>query len=512
MGLAASQARLLFITARKSDVEFGEMKIANEKISLSRQSEAIATDYSNALDQKKLTWATDGTSTSDVTTDLTYNTLMQPGNVSGQFLYTNCNGNVVLSSQYANIFGGNSGSTTSGTNGAITCDAFLAALGVTRPTGYVSKYTENANGTITYNSNKTVGNNNPSTTEAPTDLLKSITNGFNDLKDIMSDNGLMTSGCRTMSETTKNKMLDLIATQTEEITSLCARYDKENATDKEKEQLARLKEMITILATAKTQVENAYASSQVGGTDAIANIAILKAILFGSSIGDICNKNYDDGTQHGVAFDYLRSYNTALNPQGKQALQNYKDHPSMSTLTAYLKAIKDYGGDPNTGCAHNLNASLESFTYEFNKESEDNDNNGQVITPDEVKSRNVDFYENLYYAIRCKGWTRDDNVTDKSYLQNGVQSGNINILQFNSGQWSALSATSPLREEDDKAAADKAEAKYNAEKAKINSKEAKLDLDMKNLDAERAMLDTEIDSVNNILKKNTERTFKYMQG
>ena len=55
MGMAASQMRLLSLTARLSDLEYQAQSISNSKIRLSQNSEAAATEYAEALDKKKLT-------------------------------------------------------------------------------------------------------------------------------------------------------------------------------------------------------------------------------------------------------------------------------------------------------------------------------------------------------------------------------------------------------------------------------------------------------------------------
>jgi len=52
MGMAASQARLLSLTARLSDLEFQAMQLTNAKIQLSRSTEAVASEYTNALNNK----------------------------------------------------------------------------------------------------------------------------------------------------------------------------------------------------------------------------------------------------------------------------------------------------------------------------------------------------------------------------------------------------------------------------------------------------------------------------
>lgn len=55
MGMAASQARLLTITARMHDVEYAAQAIQNAKIQLSTQSDQVYQDYLEALDATTLT-------------------------------------------------------------------------------------------------------------------------------------------------------------------------------------------------------------------------------------------------------------------------------------------------------------------------------------------------------------------------------------------------------------------------------------------------------------------------
>jgi len=54
MGLAASQARLLSITARMHDVEYQAQNIMNQKVALATQEDAAYKDYCDALDAKKI--------------------------------------------------------------------------------------------------------------------------------------------------------------------------------------------------------------------------------------------------------------------------------------------------------------------------------------------------------------------------------------------------------------------------------------------------------------------------
>ena len=76
MGLSAAQARLLTITARKSDCEFQSMTLSHQKIALSRNMERLSNEYQNSLNQTKLVYDYYGTNQSNLALD--YGLLMTP--------------------------------------------------------------------------------------------------------------------------------------------------------------------------------------------------------------------------------------------------------------------------------------------------------------------------------------------------------------------------------------------------------------------------------------------------
>ncbi len=80
MGLAASQARFLAITARKNSCEFQSMQIAQQKLSLTRELEAATQEYQQALNTTKLVWDADGSGS--YIYDLSYNLLMYPSEIN----------------------------------------------------------------------------------------------------------------------------------------------------------------------------------------------------------------------------------------------------------------------------------------------------------------------------------------------------------------------------------------------------------------------------------------------
>ena len=101
MGLAASQARLLTITARKADCEFQSMSISHQKIALARDMEKISDEYQAALNKTKLVYDYYGSGLSQINLD--YNMLMTPSVYNDYYpkLVTDSTNKVVLNAQYA---------------------------------------------------------------------------------------------------------------------------------------------------------------------------------------------------------------------------------------------------------------------------------------------------------------------------------------------------------------------------------------------------------------------------
>lgn len=101
MGLAAGQARLLTITARKSDCEYESMRLSHQKIALSRELSDLSNEYQNSLDQTKLVY--DYYGTGDTSTPLSYGLLMSPSTLNDYLpiTVTDSLGRVTLNSKYA---------------------------------------------------------------------------------------------------------------------------------------------------------------------------------------------------------------------------------------------------------------------------------------------------------------------------------------------------------------------------------------------------------------------------
>lgn len=101
MGLAAGQARLLTITARKSDCEYQSMRLSHQKIALSRELTDLSNEYQNSLNQTKLIY--DYYGTGDTSNPLSYGILMTPSALNDYMptILSDSMGRATLNEKYA---------------------------------------------------------------------------------------------------------------------------------------------------------------------------------------------------------------------------------------------------------------------------------------------------------------------------------------------------------------------------------------------------------------------------
>lgn len=150
MGLAASQARLLTITARKSDCEFLSMTYSHQKIALARDMEAISDEYQAALNKTKLVYDYYGSGMSQMNLD--YNLLMTPSLYNDYYpkLLTDRANRIILDSKYASAAkaAGIPAEGYRGTPSSVIRNRFIEALA---DSGAISGATAIATKSVTYN-------------------------------------------------------------------------------------------------------------------------------------------------------------------------------------------------------------------------------------------------------------------------------------------------------------------------------------------------------------------------
>lgn len=494
MGLAASQARLLFLTSRKSDVEYGEMKIANEKISLSRDSEKISENYANSLNAKKIEWAIDGSTTNDQEVDLTYNLLMRPNNqeTDHQYIYTSSStGRVVLDNKYAALLGNPTGN--AGEAGSLS--KFVAtAMGVDESAIALYLNTNSGKSGL-YSQSKVLSDSGlQSYYGTHVTLSGKVTN-----KPSASDISTAVGNFQTQLDSVAGKLGPAL------ISALSGQLGSGSA--------SKLQDAVNY---AKSATYNKFVNNTTNNTSASSPVVTDKQ----GTVDDISGTQCEGSNQlmwcwwqkdHGFWGGGLGNKYGFIQIDASQLIDTFLDYFDQACATAFPNQVKS--NPSNTVGATSTTRDASSNGLGVNTESLDGDslNNNGVNDKYEIT-----FYTNLFNAINTYGWTTNDNVTDKGYLQNQILNGNLAIKELQSdGSWTPLSSSdpnSPMRIEKDTEAITAAEAKYNTETKKLNIKEEQLDLKLKNLDTERAALDTEIDSVKSIISKNIERSFKMFQA
>lgn len=127
MGMSASQARLMSLTARLSDLELRSQVISNSKIRLSDESEDASNAYTEALDKQKMTVYNSDNNAYEhakVNNITSYTSPIDSGSTNSKYRYiTNAAGKLIISeSDYDEV---------NDTATYATESAYLAAMGVT---------------------------------------------------------------------------------------------------------------------------------------------------------------------------------------------------------------------------------------------------------------------------------------------------------------------------------------------------------------------------------------------
>ena len=141
MGMAASQARLLSITARLSNNEDSGQNISFAKQRLADQTQQITNEYNEALDATKLTVLTGFNGAEANYEDISYNrmTCLQMAETTKQYVVTDTKGRVLVTEQIADAYTMSKGD----------YNKFLAQLGYSQADLYVQKNTKPASNSET---------------------------------------------------------------------------------------------------------------------------------------------------------------------------------------------------------------------------------------------------------------------------------------------------------------------------------------------------------------------------
>ena len=531
MGLAASQARLLTITSRKSDCEFQSMRLSHEKLSISRDLALLSNEYQNSIDQTKLMYDFYGDTSNRE--QLNYNILMTPSAMNNYIpiTITNSSNRVVLDNKFAKAARA-AGIPQEGlgcTPSSSVRDMFVKALLNNK---IIDEGRYKSIMQVPYDPEASVGGAVSGIKEIPptngtlTDLTTALAS-YQFTFDDLNGNKLGSNTSVKKNGNEVNSTLTLADILTGNVTITGSNWDND---DLNGDGQPRDTDIFNRMANAAYWTQLYKAIDSVLYTEGKSGAALNYAKSKIEEMLEIHIKPGGNQDTHNLDSANLSDYTTKKKKKQKKGTGWVNDR--IDNSIGYL-IYANSGGSYNDSFGLNLTNVTKAFfsyyaemmtgfkgTYDIKKhvtESRlvDSEFDGflfpsQVDLSDE-QSKYAVFYDTLLNQIATCGWTENAEITDNSYLQEMLQNGMMYIstvsddnyyYQRNYGTWNYV------REVTDDTAVAQAEARYKTEKEKLNSKEQRLDLKMKNLDTEMSAITTEYDTVKNLISKSIEKSFK----
>ena len=556
MGLAASQARFLGLTARKANCEFKSTELAEEKLNLSNQMSQISNDYFNALNATKLTWQNEVV---EGAFGVSYGILMTPSalNDYNPYMVTTKSGAVVLTNEFINAAkaaGINMGGGAATQEGR---DKFINALinqgVITAETAKLitkDDYDKNTNGIKSNSDDNYILWNSTAGVGGPV-LDKNEVDGMN-ISDLMySDSiGKKVLEWNKAFDGSQNKILE---TSSSNITTTKGNYSviKNGAVINSQGTLnnmtiADLLSNNIILMVRNKNDENDKENLVTTNDFANTVLSFMRPVFECLGLDDSTHTtglNIDDAADEALDYAYKMIRNVYLRAGNTVKLNNETNNESLSKNSAYQNAVKNNrigqdekgiysavslsnimsafltyfdnyvmgmaGEASNFSVAKTVDLSsyvTENTGYIYYGQSQD----GALTTEEKI----ADFYDELYNNICSHGWREDDTISNDENLSAAIKDGRyvLSVLHddgyFYQTNYVNLDY---LVEVADKDAIARAEAEFTRKKAEITSKENAIDIKAKKLDAEIAELTSELNSVQNLIQEGAS-VFKQFQS
>ena len=445
MGMAASQARLLSITARLTNNENSGQSISYSKQRLADQTQQITNEYNEALNTTKLTVLT-GFNGADATyTDISYDTMTnkQMAANTKQYVVTDTKGRNLVTEDIANAYKQSAGN----------YNQFLAKLGYSQSDMQVQN---TAN--LSDNDKKVAAQK---IHEAWDKYFASVGIECNDDE----HKGIYDDGTYRFKW---NNVLD---------------------TNDKGEYLDQKGNVIT-----KDQVaEKGYSSVGSG----YASWAVLDDK--GEPTGEYSPINYEGTTEESrELYDYAMAITEAFMRTEESLTEDQKKNNQAFIIGDYK--IADSSNKADLNYYKNIYDKMQSsgyFTYTNTPAKAVND-------PEHYKIASI----GTGTAGNVQKSPLKDNTVFEAALRDGSLRLEYYSTTSKSFKTTTISEDNCIQEVADERAIARAESKYNQDMADLENQDKKLDLELKKLDTEHSALQTEYDSVKNVVDKNVESSFK----
>ncbi|MDE6137977.1 MAG: hypothetical protein K2F57_00740, partial [Candidatus Gastranaerophilales bacterium] len=474
MGMAASQARLLSITARLSNNEMEQQSLAYSKQRLSDNSEQINDAYLEALNKTKYQILTGYNNTEACYADLTYNQLTGCGSVASgkQYLVKDKTGKVVVPSNVAKAFEANNGD----------FNRFLRDLGYTQSDINVKNRVE---------SEEAIHN-------AWDRYLSSVGKSIDNLNDGQHILGF-----------------DYASFSSDSFDGYVT-YDTAYATDKDGKQtnlyrdsIGYYKERYTLEArrvvdenTGELKTEVGYQTKDQEGT----NIwQVLEDVRYNTESKKFIYTNLDGEEVQADAL-YADPDEDLISEDFRNYLEynggdSYLSEGGVSyTITKQAQALNFEGTSAAQRELFDYATALTEAYY-----NNPISNTSETLTYDKEM---VNYYKNIFNEMRTKGHTTIQNETnfkDADWFVKRLKAGDLTLSYYSIAEKSFIGTTldndESITEKEDTSAMAIAEQVYQNRMDKIQSQDKQIDLQLNKLESEHNALSTEYDSVKKIISQ-----------
>ena len=447
MGMAASQARLLSITARLTNNENSGQSISYSKQRLADQTQQITNEYNEALDTTKLTVLT-GFNGADATyTDISYDTMTnkQMAANTKQYVVTDTKGRILVTEELANAYKQSAGN----------YNQFLAKLGYSQ-------------------SDMTVQNVASLSDTDKNTASQKIHEAW--------DKYFASVGIECDDDEHKGIFDD--GTYRFNWTNVWDTNDKGEYLDKDGNVITQDE----VATKGYSSVGSGYASWAVLGDD-------------GKPTGQYSPISYEGTTEESrELYDYAMAITEAFMRTDESIdTADKKAHNQAFDPSNYSLAL-DASNKADLNYYKNIFSKMQSsgyFTYTNTPAKATDD-------PEHYKIASV----GTGTAGNVQKSPLKDNTVFEAALRDGSLRLEYYSTTSKSFKTTTISEDNCIQEVADERAIAKAESKYNQDMQDLENQDKKLDLELKKLDTEHSALQTEYDSVKNVVDKNVESSFK----
>ena len=487
MGMAASQARLLSITARLTNNENSGQSISYSKQRLADQTQQITNEYNEALDATKLTVLTGFNGADANYTDISYSLMTGPEMAENvrQYVVTDTKGRILVTNTIADAYERANGN----------YNKFLANLGYSQADISVQA--------------------GSSDSDAVNDAWTKIHEAW--------DKYFATIGINLGDAEHDTFRYSFNWTNTFDTD------DKGHYLDKKGNPIS----VNELASKGYSSVGSGYAGFLSTQKDENGNTAY-----------HTFTKTNPDGSQEQVTLDVpicLDIDGNIIDLNVDSDGDGYKDSYSDEAIAKFVYSPINYEG--TTQESRDLYDYAMALTEAFLRTKND-DFNEPYVSGDFSSAANPEnagmltYYRNIYNKMLSNGYftytskpaEADDNhiyadagtgtagtvqkspLYDNITFEEALRDGSLRLEYYSTTDKSFVSTTisedTCIQEVADERAIAKAESKYNQDMTDLENKDKKLDLELKKLDTEHSALQTEYDSVKNVVDKNVEASFK----